>query len=110
MNKLQIVRILIEYNLRVDSIKRLLDIVNKYTTSETMEFKQLSIYFYDEEEVIGFLRISNKRCSFLLYGEDAEIDELINEIIPPKWMPYTNKEDIILKAKIIFAVLINFRS
>lgn len=110
MNKLQIVRILIEYNLRVDSIKRLLDIVNKYTTSEIKEFKQHSIYFYDEEELIGFLRINKIEDKFLLYGEDREIDELIDKIILPKWMPYTNKEDIILKAKIIFAVLINFRS
>jgi len=110
MNRLRIVKLLIVNNFRVDSIKRLLDIVNKYTTSEIMEFTQLSIYFYDEEEVIGFLRINKIKGEFLLYGEDAEIDELINEIIPPKWTPYTNKEDIVLKAKIIFAVLINFRS
>jgi len=110
MNRLRIVKLLIVNNFRVDSIKRLLDIVNKYTTSEIMEFTQLSIYFYDEEEVIGFLRINKIKGEFLLYGEDREIDNLVDKTIPPKWMPYTNKEDIILKVKIIFAVLINFRS
>lgn len=101
---------MIEYNFRVNSVKDLVDVVNKYTTSEIMEFRQLIIYFYDEEVVIGFLRISSTGDAFLLYGEDAHINNLVDEIIPPRWMPYTNKEDMLLKAKIILAVLINFRS
>lgn len=109
MDRLQIVRILIEHNLRVNSIKKLVDIASKYTILEAKQSTSTRICFYDGESQLGYIYLI-KGSKFLLHGESLNLDDLIDDIFGVEFQSYSNKEFLIEKVKIIFAILINFRS